>query len=365
MKISAESERQFLEDVFKAQKFNQKDGALLADTLVDADLRGISSHGIQRLAWYTSMIKEHTLEPEQQPKILKETPTSLLVDANKSMGQIASAFTMNKLIEKTKKLGVSLGVIRNSNHFGTAGYYSRMACKEGLIGISTTNTRPLVVPTNSLEAFLGSNALAFTFPADPHPFVFDGATAVVSSGKIQVLAKKGEQIPGDWAVDENRNVLHDAKTVEDNLSKIAFSEDRPGGGVLTLGGQKEVNSNYKGFGNSLIIELLTGILAQGSLSADTNTGKHDFSQFFMTIDPSLFGDLDVLKANVTEMFNRIRNLKNLPGTKIMIPGDREYKHYDENLIQGISIDDTTADELQKIGEEYHVTVPTEEASNLE
>lgn len=123
MKISAESERQFLEDVFKAQKFNQKDGALLADTLVDADLRGISSHGIQRLAWYTSMIKEHTLEPEQQPKILKETPTSLLVDANKSMGQIASAFTMNKLIEKTKKLGVSLGVIRNSNHFGTAGYY--------------------------------------------------------------------------------------------------------------------------------------------------------------------------------------------------------------------------------------------------
>ncbi|KRL68547.1 Ldh family oxidoreductase [Companilactobacillus versmoldensis] len=365
MKISAESERQFLEDVFKAQKFNQKDGALLADTLVDADLRGISSHGIQRLAWYTSMIKEHTLEPEQQPKILKETPTSLLVDANKSMGQIASAFTMNKLIEKTKKLGVSLGVIRNSNHFGTAGYYSRMACKEGLIGISTTNTRPLVVPTNSLEAFLGSNALAFTFPADPHPFVFDGATAVVSSGKIQVLAKKGEQIPGDWAVDENRNVLHDAKTVEDNLSKIAFSEDRPGGGVLTLGGQKEVNSNYKGFGNSLIIELLTGILAQGSLSADTNTGKHDFSQFFMTIDPSLFGDLDVLKANVTEMFNRIRNLKHLPGTKIMIPGDREYKHYDENLIQGISIDDTTADELQKIGEKYHVTVPTEEASNLE
>lgn len=365
MKISAESERQFLEDVFKAQKFNQKDGALLADTLVDADLRGISSHGIQRLAWYTSMIKEHTLEPEQQPKILKETPTSLLVDANKSMGQIASAFTMNKLIEKTKKLGVSLGVIRNSNHFGTAGYYSRMACKEGLIGISTTNTRPLVVPTNSLEAFLGSNALAFTFPADPHPFVFDGATAVVSSGKIQVLAKKGEQIPGDWAVDENRNVLHDAKTVEDNLSKIAFSEDRPGGGVLTLGGQKEVNSNYKGFGNSLIIELLTGILAQGSLSADTNTGKYDFSQFFMTIDPSLFGDLDVLKANVTEMFNRIRNLKHLPGTKIMIPGDREYKHYDENLIQGISIDDTTADELQKIGEKYHVTVPTEEASNLE
>ncbi len=273
MRISAEAERQFLEAVFKAQQFSAKDGALLADTLVDADLRGISSHGIQRLAWYTRMIQDHTLEPAHQPKILNETPTSLLIDANQSMGQIASAFAMNKLIEKTKKLGVSLAVIRNSNHFGTAGYYSRMACKAGLIGISTTNTRPLVVPTNATEAFLGSNALAFTFPADPHPFVFDGATAVVSSGKIQVLAKKGAQIPGDWAVDEHRNVLHDAQTVEDNLAKIAFSENRPGGGVLTLGGPDEVNSNYKGFGNSLIIELLTGILAQGSLSADTNTGK--------------------------------------------------------------------------------------------
>lgn len=359
MKISSESERKFLQAVFKAQNFSEQDGALLADTLVDADLRGISSHGIQRLQWYTNMIKEHTLEPTQQPEVLKESSTSILVDANKSMGQIASAFTMNKLIEKTKKTAISMGVIRNSNHFGTAGYYSRMACKHGLIGISTTNTRPLVVPTNSLEAFLGSNALAFTFPADPHPFVFDGATAVVSSGKIQVLAKKGEQIPGDWAVDENRNVLHDAKTVEDDLAKIAFSEDRPGGGVLTLGGQAEVNSNYKGFGNSLIIELLTGILAQGSLSADTNTGKHDFSQFFMTIDPSFFGDPEVLKANVTKMFERIRNLKHLPGTKIMIPGDREYKHYDENILNGVSIDETTLNEISKIGQEFNVPVPEE------
>ncbi|CAM3079514.1 Ldh family oxidoreductase [Lactiplantibacillus plajomi] len=357
MRISAEAERQFLEAVFKAQQFNAQDGALLADTLVDADLRGISSHGIQRLDWYTRMMKDHVLEPTHQPEVVKETATSLLVDANKSMGQIASGFTMNKLIEKAKKMGLAMAVIRNSNHFGTAGYYSRMACKHGLIGISTTNTRPLVVPTNALEAFLGSNAFAFTFPAKPHPFVFDGATSVVSSGKIQVLAKKGEKIPGDWAVDENRHVLHDAQKVEDNLGTIAFSAHRPGGGVLTLGGQDEVNSNYKGFGNSLIIEILTGILAQGSLSADTNVGKHDFSQFFMVIDPSVFGDLDVLTANVSDMFDRIRHLKHLPGTKIMIPGDREYKHYDENLVQGVSIDDKTIAEMQAIGQAYGVPVP--------
>ncbi|KIS03840.1 Ldh family oxidoreductase [Paucilactobacillus wasatchensis] len=358
MKISATAEDTFLQQVFAKYNFSKEDGALLADTLVDADLRGISSHGIQRLAWYLNMIKEHIIEPTNKPIILKESATSLLIDANQNMGHIASALAMRKLIEKTKKSSVSIAVIRNSNHFGTAGYYSRMAAEAGLIGVSNTNTRPLVVPTNAKDAFLGSNAFAFTFPAEPHPFVFDGATSVVSGGKIQVLAKQGGKIPGEWAIDRDRNIVKDANAAEDILSKVALTEEQPGGGVLTLGGNEEENSNYKGFGNSLVVELLTGILAQGSISADTNTGKHDFSQFFLTIDPSFFGDIEVLKANVESMFERIRNLDKLPGTQIMIPGDREYKRYDENKAHGVSIDETTAGQLKDIATELNVTAPT-------
>ncbi|BAW87280.1 Ldh family oxidoreductase [Limosilactobacillus fermentum] len=358
MRISSLSEKEFLEKVFAARQFSKSDGALLADTLVDADLRGISSHGIQRLAWYTRMIKEHIIEPQNKLKILKETPTSLLIDANKNMGQIATAFAEDQLIKKTQKLGLSVAVIRNSNHFGTAGYYTRRAAKQGLIGIALTNTRPLVVPTNATEAFLGSNAFAFTFPAEPHPFVFDGATSIVSSGKIQVLAKNNQPIPGDWAVDDHRRVMHDAQKVEDNLAKVAFTEKQPGGGVLTLGGLLQSNSNYKGFGNSLVVELLTGILAQGSISADTNKpGHHDFSQFLLTINPELFGNLDDLKKSAEEMFDRLRHLKHLPGTEIMIPGDREYRRYAENLKQGVVIDDKTAAELKTIGEELAIPVP--------
>lgn len=359
MKISATAETEFLHQVFTKYNFSNEDSTLLADTLVDADLRGISSHGIQRLAWYLNMIKEHIIEPTNKPIILKESPTSLLIDANKNMGHIASALAMKKLIAKTKKSSVSIAVVRNSNHFGTAGYYSRMAAEAGLIGVSNTNTRPLVVPTNAKDAFLGSNAFAFTFPAEPHPFVFDGATSVVSGGKIQVLAKKGAQIPGEWAIDGDRNVVKNANSAEDILSKVAFTEEQPGGGVLTLGGNEEENSNYKGFGNSLVVELLTGILAQGSISADTNTGKHDFSQFFLTIDPSFFGDLATLKGNVESMFDRIRNLDKLPGTQIMIPGDREYKRYDENKVHGVSIDETTAGQLYDIAKELHVSAPAE------
>lgn len=359
MKISAATEQTFLEQVFTAHGFSKEDSSLLADTLVDADLRGISSHGIQRLAWYLNMIKEHIIEPTNRPIILKETATSLLIDANKNMGHIASALAMRKLIEKAKQSAVSIAVVRNSNHFGTAGYYSRMAAEAGLIGVSNTNTRPLVVPTNAKDAFLGSNAFAFTFPAEPHPFVFDGATSVVSGGKIQVLAKKGEQIPGEWAIDGQRNVVKDANAAEDILSKVAFTEEQPGGGVLTLGGNSEENSNYKGFGNSLVVELLTGILAQGSISADTNTGKHDFSQFFLTIDPAFFGDLDVLKSNVESMFDRIRKLDHTPGTQIMIPGDREYKRYDENKAHGVTIDETSADQIRNIAAELHIPAPEE------
>lgn len=359
MKITAADEKQFIEEVFAKYHFSQEDATLLADTLVDADLRGISSHGIQRLLWYTNLIKEGTIDPTTKPIILKESATSLLIDANQNMGHIASALAMNKLIEKAKQSTVATAVIRNSNHFGTAGYYSRMAAEAGLIGISNTNTRPLVVPTNAKDAFLGSNAFAFTFPAEPHPFVFDGATSVVSGGKIQVLAKKNGQIPGEWAIDGDRNVVTDANDAEDILSKVAFTEEQPGGGVLTLGGNSEENSNYKGFGNSLVVELLTGILAQGSISADTNTGRHDFSQFFMVIDPSFFGDLETLKVAATSMFARIRGLDKVPGTEIMIPGDREYKNYDENKAHGVSIDETTAGQLQSIADELNLKVPSE------
>ncbi|KRM00321.1 Ldh family oxidoreductase [Liquorilactobacillus satsumensis] len=357
MRISSAEEREFLEGVFTAYSFSNEDSALLADTLVDADLRGIASHGIQRLAWYIRMIKEGTIQPQNKVKVLKETPTSLLVDANKNMGQIASAFAMKNLIKKTKQVGLSMAVIRNSNHFGTAGYYSRMAVAEGLIGIATTNTRPLVAPTNATQAFLGSNAFAFTFPASPHPFVFDGATSVVSGGKIQVLAKNNKPLPGDWAIDGERNVIHDAQAAEDILAKVAFTEHQTGGGVLTLGGNSEKNSNYKGFGNSLIIELLTGILAQGSISADTNTGEHDFSQFFLTLDPAVFGDLETFATNATAMFTRIRGLEHTPGTQIMIPGDREYKNYHENLQQGVLLDEKSAAEIKEIAQELEITVP--------
>lgn len=360
MRIQATVERQFLQDVFEKLHFSSADGALLADTLVDADLRGISSHGIQRLAWYRRMIKDGTIVPTNHAKVVRELPGSVLVDANQNMGQLAAVLGMKKIIAKAKKTGVAIAVVRNSNHFGIAGYYARLALKAGLVGIALTNTRPLVVPTNATQAFLGSNAFAFGFPAQPHPFMFDGATCVVSGGKIQVHSKKGDALPGEWVVDKNRQLVTDSDKAEDILATAAFTEgEQKGGGVLTLGGKDEINGNYKGMGNSIVIELLTGILAQGSISADTVSGKHDFSQFLFVLDPTFFGDPKVLEKDATNMLNRIRHLDHIPGKKIWVPGDREYRLLDENKQRGVSVDDKTYGEIQAIGKELGVAIPKE------
>lgn len=356
-RVKAEDERQYLENVFDKLGFTKENGQLLADTLVDADLRGISSHGIQRLAWYRRMIKDGTIVPTREPKVVRELPGTVLVDANQNMGHIAANLAMDKVIEKAKKVGVGIGVVKNSNHFGIAGYYARKALRAGLVGIALTNTRPLVVPTNATEAFLGSNAFAFGFPASPHPFMFDGATSTVAGGKIQLADKKGEQLPGQWIVDKDRKLIKDPKQAEGILQKAAFSEHQEGGGLLTLGGTDVENSNYKGMGNSIVVELLTGILAQGSISADTVRGKHDFSQFVFAFDPSFFGDPDKLQADATAMLNRIRNLNHVPGKTIWVPGDREYKNLANNKKQGVNIDDKTYEEISQIGQELGVNVP--------
>lgn len=360
MRVKANDERQYLENVFDKLGFSEQDGKLLADTLVDADLRGISSHGIQRLAWYRRMIKDGTIVPTKQPKVVRELPGTVLVDANQNMGQIAANLAMDKVIEKAKKVGVGIAVVRNSNHFGIAGYYARKALDAGLVGIALTNTRPLVVPTNATQAFLGSNAFAFGFPASPHPFMFDGATSAVAGGKIQVADKKGTELPGEWVVDKDRQVVTDPKEAEDILATAAFSEgEQKGGGLVTLGGNQEVNANYKGMGNSIVVELLTGILAQGSISADTVRGKHDFSQFLFAFDPAFFGDPETLKQDATAMLDRIRGLEHVAGKTIWVPGDREYRYLKENQQAGVVIDDKTYEEITAIGEELGVPVPAE------
>ncbi len=351
MRFKATTVQQFVEQIYKAYGFSTEDSQAIATTLVDADLRGIRSHGVQRISMYDQKIQSKFILPYNKWTVTKQTKLSLLVDANQTMGQLAAIATMSQVVSKAQRQGIAVGVVRNSNHFGAAGYYARMAAKENLIGVAMTNTNPLLVPPGATVPFLGSNPLAFSFPLKGKPpFVFDAATSAVSLGKIEVRLKDNQSLPGEWAIDADGQLETNPQTVLDELSRTHRV-----GGILPLGGLREANSNYKGFGNALLIESLTSILAQGAISADLGNRRHHVSHFFLALDPELFGDFETISANLDDMLDRLRRLNHLPGQSITVPGDHEIDQVAETRRKGIVIDEITFDELNQIAQRLGVS----------
>ena len=189
-------------EAFSRFGFEENESRLIADVLLLSDLYGIESHGMQRLILYHKGIEKGKIHPEAKPEIVFETPVSAVVDGHAGMGQLNAAFAMKLAIQKAKTGGVGIVTVRDSNHFGIAGYYARMACDEGLVGIACTNSKALMVPTFARQALLGSNPVAVAAPADPYPFLFDASTTVVTRGKLEMYNKTGEALPSGWAVDE-------------------------------------------------------------------------------------------------------------------------------------------------------------------
>ena len=249
----------FCEHVFAAFGFSEEDSRTVTDVLLAADLAGITSHGVQRLVRYHKEINElGYVDMKSTPEIMRETLVSAVVDAHNGMGQVVSVKAMNLAIDKAKKSGIGMVPVRNSNHFGIAGYYARMAVSQGLIGVAMTNSEAIMVPTFGKKAMLGTNPIAFAMPAKPFPFVFDSATTVVPRGKLEVVVKRDGVIPEGWAVDERGLPCTDAARVLGNIINKA------GGGILPLGGAGEDTSGHKGYGFGMICEIMTAVLSGGA-----------------------------------------------------------------------------------------------------
>lgn len=345
-----QSIEQWVKSIYKAYGFSEESSSIIAESIVTTDLFGIESHGVQRLAMYDRKIAAGDIKVGAIPKVIWETPVSAVVDGHKGMGQLVAGKAMSLAIEKAEQSGIGIVSVRNSNHYGMAGYYAKMASDKGMLGISATNSNPFLIPTHAVQPFLGSNPLAFSMPAEPHDFLFDAATTVVSLGKIEVYAKQGKTIPGAWAVDEHNEVNRDATKLRENLSKHPKI-----GGMLPVGGRGEENGGYKGFGHSLIVEILTSILSQGHLSADLGSGKvKGISHFFTAIDLRLFGDPGDISEALSAMLKRIRNLPTEPGKKIYIHGDKEAAAFEDRLKNGIPIDPETLKEMAEVSERLHI-----------
>lgn len=343
VKYSAETLRNLCTDAFEKFGFSREDAAQITDVLILADLYGVKSHGTQRLVRYHKAIENDSIKVNAKPEIVFETPVSAVIDGHAGMGQLVATFANKLAIEKAKKVGMAFVTVRNSNHYGIAGYYTKMACDEGLIGISTTNSESIAVHTNSREAVLGSNPIAFAMPADPIPFWFDAATTVVPRGKLEVYNKEDKPLVDSWAIDEKGQICTNAQHVLECINA------KNGGGILTLGGATESTGSHKGYGYSMISEILSSITSGGATSNHHIRAKGvgaGSCHSFIVIDPKIFGDVKEIKNNLSVFLQELRDAKradeNVP---IYTHGEKEYLSAEKCLKEGIDVNISTVAEM--------------------
>jgi LDH2 family malate/lactate/ureidoglycolate dehydrogenase len=282
IQVSINELNAFLTGIFEQYGFGHADAGFITSTLIDADQRGIASHGVQRMSMYDHKLRHHMITPQAHAVVISDVKACAVVDGNSGMGQLISRDAMNLAIAKARTHGVGIVSVRNSNHFGTAGFYARMAADQGFIGVASTNSNPLTVPTHAQSPAIGSNPIAFAVGSGSDQIVYDAATSTVSLGKIELLAKLDKPIEGEWALSENGSVEHSADAVMERM----HAEPRTGG-LTPLGGAGELNAGYKGYGLGLIVEILTAILSSGTLSLNMH-GQH-ICHCFAAINAEAFG----------------------------------------------------------------------------
>lgn len=333
--------KRFCEAAYTRFGFSQAQSEQITDVLLLADLYGIDSHGTNRIGMYHEQITAGFIDNQAVPQIVMETPISAVVDGNRGMGQLVANYATDLAIQKAKKAGIGLITVRNSNHYGIAGYYSLRATKEGLIGISMTNSKVSVTPTFGKEPMMGTNPFAFSFPAEPQPFNFDVATSVVSVGKVEVYNKLGKELPLGWGMNSEGNDEIDAARV---LQDVMDGKS----GMHPLGGGTEEFGGHKGYGLSMVVEIFSSILSLGTTSNKTEqAGTSGICHFIAAIDPKIFGDPAAIKQHLETYLDEIRTSEKATGQdRIFTHGEKEVESYNTRCRTGIPVNDKTVLEMK-------------------
>jgi len=355
VRIKVDALREFTINVFNKFGVPVEDAEIAADVLIAADQRGVGSHGLQRLKRYTDGLETGVMKAITDMKVLKETPNTLLISAGDGLGLVAGYKTMKLVIDKALKNNVALAAVRDSNHYGIAGYYSMMALEHGLIGLSVTNTAPLVVPTHGKDAMMGTNPISIAVPAGrERPFVLDMATSTVPRGKVEVYGREGKTMPITWATDELGNATQDIPRV------LANWLDKKGGGLLPLGGAEEEGGGHKGYGLCLAVDIFSGVLSGSPFGPNTYAKKDmpaKVSHFFGAIRIDAFIELALFKSMMDEYIDILKNSEKAAGKdRIFIHGEKEFELYEQQR-EEVGVYHQVVEELRKIGEKLDVTAP--------
>lgn len=325
-----------------------------ANVLLSADLRGVDSHGVARLVGYLRLYEKNRINSHPQLSVVHETPSTAVVDGDAGLGLVAGPYAMRLAIEKAKNVGTGWVAVKNSNHYGIAGYHAMMALEADCIGISMTNASPLVAPTYSKERLLGTNPIAVAVPAgDEPPFVADMATTTAANGKLEILQRKNESAPLGWLQDKEGQPTQAAQGIVE------------GGALLPLGGDRE-HGSHKGFILGSIVDILSAVLSGANygpwvppfvsfLDPDPNPVGEGIGHFFGALRIDAFRPASEFKTHMDIWIKRFRNAETINETnKVIIPGDPERQIEQLRRKEGIPLLDTVVKDLQSLSEQYQV-----------
>lgn len=356
----------FVTDAFVGYGVPREDAEICTDVLLESDKRGIESHGCNRFKpIYIDRIVAGIQNPVTNFEIVKETPCTAVVDGHDGMGQVIGYKAMQMAIDKAKEFGLGMVAVRNSCHYGIAGYYATQATEQGCIGFTGTNARPSVAPTFGVEGMFGTNPLTMGIPSDEaFDFVLDCATSITQNGKIEYYERIGEEVhPGTV-------IGLDGESVEGDAGE-ALKRIRQGTAALTaLGGIGEALGGYKGYGYAMIIELLSAVLQDGNYGKalngkdeDGNLVPYHLGHFFLAIDTSKFVGEAETRKKTGDILRDVRASKKAPGEeRIYTAGEKEYMVWKERENSGVPINEAVQKEIcevrDKLGLSY--TFPWED-----
>lgn len=324
----------------------EMDAIQAAKVLIEADLRGVDSHGVARLSGYIRLKEAGRANMNAAAKIIHETPSTATLDADQGLGLVVAPKAMDIAIEKAKQVGTGWVAIQNSNHFGIAAYHAMMALPHNMIGISMTNASPLVAPTHSKERMLGTNPICVAIPAGKHlPFVLDMATSAAANGKLEIAQRMGKSLPNDWVQTKDGGASNDA------------NELKNGGSLLPLGG-------HKGYGLAAMVDILSGVLSGANfgpwvppfvafLNPLPNLPGKGIGHFLGAMRVDAFRSADEFTEQMDVWISRFKEASRVQAEQeVFIPGELEFRLKEERLNSGIPLHPSVWDDLQQVAAKF-------------
>ena len=340
--------RRFTEQVFLKMGCPQKDAVLAADVLLRSDLRGIDSHGVARLTGYVRLWEKKRINATPEIRIVHETATTATVDGDAGLGLVVAPFAMQVAMEKARVYGSGWVSVKNSNHFGIAGYHSLLATEEDMIGVSMTNASPLVAPTYANERLLGTNPMCYAFPAGKYPpVVVDMATAAAANGKLEIAQRANTAIPEGWVQDKDGVISTDPH------------ELKKGGSLLPLGGDKD-HGSHKGYGLGATVDILSAVLSGANygpwvppfvafLDPPADPVGEGIGHFFGAMRIDGFRPAADFKNHLDNWIERFKDSKTVdPAKQVIIPGEPEYAAEKDRKENGIPLIDAVVNDLNEL-----------------